>query len=298
MVFEHSQFDQILKAYVDDQGLVDYNAIARDTRFQTYMEQLKTAATDEMRSDGRLAFWINAYNAVTIDKVIRWKPKKSVRETAIRGLWTSTKFFTSREHMVAGKQMSQDDIEHEILRKQFNDPRIHFAIVCASSSCPKLARYAFSEAHVQRQLEEETRKYITSDRGTRIDYAENMNVYMLEPDGVYLRKFDGRMAARLERENIRPIFVGGSKEELVVLQEKAFMLPLYANLRKRQAAKFHITPLRAIHKALKTVKAVAVSNDVALRDLRTRKPKAALINAATRIAARAACQDTSSATSV
>ena len=173
MVFDHSPLDQILKAYVDDEGLVDYKAIARDPRFHNYMDRLKTAGIDEMTTDGRLAFWINAYNAVTIDKVIRWKPKKSVRETAIRGLWTSTKFFTSRENMVAGKQMSQDDIEHEILRKQFNDPRIHFAIVCASYSCPKLARYAFSEEHVQRQLEEETRKYINSDRGTRIDYAEN-----------------------------------------------------------------------------------------------------------------------------
>ncbi len=173
MVFDHSQFDQILKAYVDDQGLVDYNAIAKDRRFQNYMEQLKTARTDEMTIDGRLAFWINAYNVVTIDKVIKWKPKKSVRETAIRGLWTSTKFFTSREHVVAGKQLSQDDIEHEILRKQLKDPRIHFVIVCASSSCPKLARFAFSEEHVQRQLEEQTRKYINSERGTRIDYAEN-----------------------------------------------------------------------------------------------------------------------------
>jgi len=173
MAFDHSQFDQILQAYVDDEGLVDYNAIAKDTRFQNYMERIKTAETDEMTVDGRLAFWINAYNAVTIDKVIKWKPKKSVRETAIRGLWTSTKFFTSREHVVAGKQLSQDDIEHEILRKQLKDPRIHFAIVCASSSCPKLARFAFSEEQVQRQLEEATRKYINSDRGTRIDYAEN-----------------------------------------------------------------------------------------------------------------------------
>ena len=173
MAFDHSQFDQILKAYVDDEGLVDYRAIAKDRRFQDYMERIKTADTDAMTLDGRLAFWINAYNAVTIDKVIKWKPKKSVRETAIRGLWTSTKFFTSREHVVAGRQLSQDDIEHDILRKQLKDPRIHFAIVCASLSCPKLARFAFSEDNVQRRLENETRKYINSDRGTRIDSAEN-----------------------------------------------------------------------------------------------------------------------------
>jgi hypothetical protein len=171
--FDHSKFDQLLKAYVDDQGLVDYNAMAQDTRFQDTIESLRLANTAKMTPNGQLAFWINAYNAVTIAKVIKWKPKKSVRETFIPGVWTSTKFFTTREHFVDGRQLSQDDIEHEILRKQLNDPRIHFAIVCASSSCPRLARFAFTEENVQRQLEAETRKYINSDRGVRIDYAEN-----------------------------------------------------------------------------------------------------------------------------
>jgi hypothetical protein len=171
--FDHAPFDQLLKAHVDDQGRVDYRAVAKDMRFQAYMDSLKTAVVEDMTRNGQLAFWINAYNAVTIDKVIKWKPKKSVRETIIPGVWTSTKFFTSREHIVAGKKMSQDDIEHEILRKQLKDPRIHFAIVCASSSCPKLQRFAFSAENIQAQLEAETRKYINSDRGTHIDYAEN-----------------------------------------------------------------------------------------------------------------------------
>jgi hypothetical protein len=118
--FDHSKFDQALKKYVDDKGLVDYNSIAKDSGFSEYVQ----------------SFWINAYNAVTIDKVIKKKPKKSVRETFVPGVWTGTKFFTSREHIVAGKRLSQDDIEHEILRKQFKDPRIHFAIICASMGCP------------------------------------------------------------------------------------------------------------------------------------------------------------------
>ena len=196
MVFDHSQFDQILKAYVDDQGLVDYGGIAGDKRFHNYMAQLEGAAIEQMSTDGRLAFWINAYNAVTIDKVIRWKPKKSVRETGIRGLWISTKFFTSREHTVAGKRVSQDDIEHEILRKQFKDPRIHFAIVCASSSCPKLARYAFSEEHVQQQLAEETRNFVNSDRGIRIDYAEN-TLYLSKLFDWFAGDFEGQSGSVL-----------------------------------------------------------------------------------------------------
>lgn len=171
--FDHSKFDQILKEYVDDNGLVGYNSIAKDRRFTEYMQSLQSARVEEFSRDGQLAFWINAYNAVTIDKVIKKKPKKSVRETLVPGLWTSTKFFTSRENIVAGKRLSQDDIEHEILRKQFKDPRIHFAIICASMGCPLLPRIAYTEENVQARLEEETRKYLNSPRGTRTDRAEN-----------------------------------------------------------------------------------------------------------------------------
>ena len=171
--FDHSKFDQALKKYVDDKGLVDYNSIAEDSGFSEYVQSLQTARVEEFSRDGQLAFWINGYNAVTIDKVIKKKPKKSVRETFIPGVWTATKFFTSREHIVAGKRLSQDDIEHEILRKQFKDPRIHFAIICASMGCPPLPRLAYTEGNVQTRLEEETRKYLNSPRGTRIDRAEN-----------------------------------------------------------------------------------------------------------------------------
>ncbi len=171
--FDHSKFDRILKHYVNDKGLVDYNGIAKDPQFGEYMESLKSAQTDKMSRNNRLAFWIDAYNAVTIDKVIKWRPKKSVRETLIPGVWTSTKFFTTQDHIVAGRNLSQDDIENEILRKKFQDPRIHFVIVCASSSCPRLARFAYTEENVQTKLEEETRKYINSSWGTRIDRAQN-----------------------------------------------------------------------------------------------------------------------------
>jgi hypothetical protein len=171
--FDHSYFDQALKAYVDDKGLIDYNGIAQKSRFHKYMQLLKTAKVERLSKDGQLAFWVNAYNAVTIDKVIKWKPKKSVRETFVPGVWTSTKFYTTREHTVAGKVMSPDDIEHEILRKRFNDPRIHFVIVCASSGCPPQPRFAYTEENVQAMLDEETRNYLNSQRGLRIDIAAN-----------------------------------------------------------------------------------------------------------------------------
>jgi hypothetical protein len=195
--FDHSKFDQILKQYVDHKGLVDYNRISKDSRFKEYMESLKSVKVEELSGNGQLALWLNAYNAVTIDKVIKWKPKKSVRETLIPGVWTSTKFFTTRNHMVAGRRLSQDDIEHEILRKELKEPRIHFAIVCASSSCPPLARFAFTEANVQAKLEEKTRRYIRSSRGTRIDYAEN-TLYLSKLFDWFAGDFESQSGSVLE----------------------------------------------------------------------------------------------------
>jgi hypothetical protein len=171
--FDHSLFDGVLKEYVNDKGRIDYNGIAKEPLFRDYLESLKTAPVQELSEDGRLAFWLDAYNAITIDKVIKWKPKKSVRETFLPGVWTSTKFYTSREHTVAGRKMSPDDIEHEILRKEFLEPRIHFAIICASSSCPPQPRFAYTGEKVQSQLESETRLYMQSPRGAKIDQAEN-----------------------------------------------------------------------------------------------------------------------------
>lgn len=170
--FDHSQFDQVLKQYVDEEGLVDYNGVAQDQRFSEYMKSLESVKAEELSRDGQPALWINAYNAVTIDKVIKKKPKESVRETIIPGVWTSKKFFRSREHTVANRLLSQDDIE-EILRKEFKDPRVHFAIICASSSCPKLPRIVYTKANVHARLEEETREYVNSERGIRIDRTRN-----------------------------------------------------------------------------------------------------------------------------
>jgi hypothetical protein len=210
--FDHFKFDQILKQYVDNKGLVDYKGIAKEPRFQEYMESLKQAKADELSGNGQLALWLNAYNAVTIDKVIKWKPKKSVRETIFPGVWTATKFFTSRDHIVAGRRLSQDDIENEILRKRLKDPRIHFSIVCASSSCPLLARFAFTEANVQAKLEEKTRRYIRSSRGTRIDYAEN-TLYLSKLFDWFAGDFDSQSGS--VPEFIKPYL---AKEALTFLE--------------------------------------------------------------------------------
>ncbi len=86
--FDHVKFDQILRQHVNSQGRVEYNGIAENPIFNAYITALETADIENMSQNEQLAFWINAYNAVTIDKVIKWKPKKSVRETFIPGIWS------------------------------------------------------------------------------------------------------------------------------------------------------------------------------------------------------------------
>jgi hypothetical protein len=75
---------------------------------------------------------------------------------------------------VAGMKMSLDDIEKGVLSAKFGDPRVHFALVCASRGCPPLPRFAYTEENVQSKLEDETRRYLNSPRGTRIDRAKNV----------------------------------------------------------------------------------------------------------------------------
>jgi len=219
--FDHAPLDRTLKKYVDDHGRVDYNGIAGDAGFKGYMTALRSAEPEKMTHDEQLAFWINAYNAVVIDKVIRWRPEKSVRETVIPGLWTSTRFFTTREHVVAGRQMSPDDIENDILRKQFRDPRIHFAIICASSGCPELPRFAYTGENVQSKLEEVTRDYLNSGRGTRIDVEKN-TLYLSKIFSWFTADFEARSGSVLKF--IEP-YLDRQKQEFLRQGPKISYLP-------------------------------------------------------------------------
>ena len=135
--FDHVVFDNLLQKYVSN-GLVDYRGL-KDNRAQltTYLERLEQVDPNEFNQwskSAQMAFWINAYNAITIEGILRnypiqWGgliarsrfPQNSIRQ--ISGFWN--KVFVK----VMGKDMTLNDIEHKILRKEFDDPRIHFAIV-------------------------------------------------------------------------------------------------------------------------------------------------------------------------
>ncbi|MCH6257139.1 DUF547 domain-containing protein [Puniceicoccaceae bacterium K14] len=163
--FDHSLFDAVLSDHVK-QGLADYAAIAKDSRIDTYLDSLAAADLDNLGSEQeKLAFYINAYNAYTLKLVALAYPTQSIR--LIDGLGKVAKSIDDGKPWkiefadLGGNVYSLDHIEHEILRKEFNEPRIHFAIVCAAISCPVLRNEAYTADKLEHQLESQGRWFFS-----------------------------------------------------------------------------------------------------------------------------------------
>jgi hypothetical protein len=136
--------------------------------------QLAEPGADEERGwprQQRLAFWINAYNALTLRAIVdhypirsAWltlQPRNSIRQ--IDGVWATLTW------RAAGRTVTLDDIEHRILRPEFKEPRVHFAINCASAGCPPLAADPYRASSLDAQLDDAARRYLGSERGLRVD---------------------------------------------------------------------------------------------------------------------------------
>ncbi|MBI5504054.1 MAG: DUF547 domain-containing protein [Deltaproteobacteria bacterium] len=152
-----------MKQYVDDEGLVAYHRIATEGRSEldNYLAWVAAADPAAMAPHDQLAFWINTYNAGIIDAVLRDYSPESVLSRARLFRWYS--------FPAAGKTRTPDDIEQQILRKQFHEPRIHFALVCGATSCPKLRREAYRGDQLDRQFDDQARRFINDRARNRID---------------------------------------------------------------------------------------------------------------------------------
>jgi len=158
---DHSIWDGLLKKYVDANGYVDYaswQASAADKRkLDSYLHHLSTATPGKDASrDAQLAFWINAYNALTVKGILREYPTMSIRNHTAKiygyNIWKDLQL------IVSAKLYSLEAIEHEVLRKM-GEPRIHFAIVCASLGCPRLLNEAYTTDRLDEQLTANARAF-------------------------------------------------------------------------------------------------------------------------------------------
>lgn len=176
----HTAWNQLVQRYVRD-GQVQYSDWKETGRSElaAYLAQLQAVSPEAYASwsePEKLAFWINAYNAYTVQLVLDSWPLKSIRDI---GLLPGAAF---RRHFIPlqrlrGARLSLNDIEHGILRKEFREPRIHFAIVCASKSCPELRNEAYRGRDLDRQLDEAARRFLSDPRKNRFAPSEG-KVYL------------------------------------------------------------------------------------------------------------------------
>lgn len=166
---DHSLWDVLLQEYVDSNGYVDYRSWKRDGEQQLdlYLRELSKAITSKRATkNAKLAFWINAYNAVTVKGILREYPTTSIRNHTAKvfgyNIWHDLLLIVGEE------QYSLDHIEHKILR-QMGEPRIHFAIVCASVGCPRLLSRAFVPTRLDEQLTANAKHFFADSSKFRID---------------------------------------------------------------------------------------------------------------------------------
>jgi hypothetical protein len=159
----HEQWTGLLKKYVNEKGLVNYKGfIADSAALNSYLQLLSdNAPAGSWTKEEKLAYWINAYNAFTVKLITQHYPLKSIKDIgpATQIIFVNTpwdkKFFS-----IGGKSMTLNTIEHKILRKKFKEPRIHFAVNCASISCPKLLNEAYEAATVDAQLTSQAKAFL------------------------------------------------------------------------------------------------------------------------------------------
>lgn len=177
----HSLWNTQLNKYVNTRGRVHYPGFQKNPSFQMYLQQLSSVSHSQYNGFSRnqkLSFLINAYNAFTIKLVADHYPVQSIKKirklTAFAFTPWKIKFFT-----LLGKQRNLDWIEHRMLRKKFKEPRIHFAIVCASIGCPPLANRAYTAATLDSQLSFNMKRFLTNRSRNR--YDKNRNLIKISP---------------------------------------------------------------------------------------------------------------------
>jgi hypothetical protein len=180
-----NSYVKVLEKFVDRQGFVDYKGLKAEPAdlegFVKALEEFELLSYESFSVREKIAFWLNAYNALTLKVIIDHYPirsslfkslrypKNSIRQ--IPGVWSKITF------SVMGRDLSLDQIEHEILRKDFEEPRIHMALVCAARGCPLLRQEPYIGEKLDVQLEDQTRKFLSDPQKFFIDNNEGI-VYL------------------------------------------------------------------------------------------------------------------------
>jgi hypothetical protein len=183
--FSYEEYYVVLSNYVDEESRVNYKKLKEnETELMSFIHALASLEPNVYRGwyrEEKIAFWINAYNALTLNAIVMnypikssfFKslrfPKNSIRQ--IPGVWNTMTF------TVMGEEVTLDFIEHQVLRKEFQEPRIHMALVCAAKGCPPLRMEPYKGEVLSEQLNNQAQRFLSDKRNFFIDKKKGV-VYL------------------------------------------------------------------------------------------------------------------------
>lgn len=176
-VFDHSRYDELVSSHVDANGFVNYEGLRRqEAALGAYIDSLAAVRRDGLGRDEHLALLINAYNVFTLRLILDHLPIKSIRDIPAKERWAAERW------RLGGETYSLDQIEHELIRPNFREPRIHFALVCAAVGCPPLRAEAYTGDRLEQQLADQMAlthgngRWLRYERGS--DHLELTSLYL------------------------------------------------------------------------------------------------------------------------
>ncbi len=185
--FDHSVFEKLLMENVNEKGLVNYKGFAKSDEFTEYLKKLASAEISNFNKNEKLAFLINAYNALVIKNVIDHPGIKSPMQ--VRG------FFDDIEFEIFGEELTLNELEYDYVLK-IEPALTHFGLVCAAVSCPKLLRETYKAEKVYEQLESNARDFLNNKYKNRLD-REEKTLYLSEIFKWFEKYFTGKYGSVL-----------------------------------------------------------------------------------------------------
>ncbi len=176
----HEAWTKLLKKYVNSDGLVNYKGFIKDIKeLDAYLSTItNNPPNDTWSKNEQLAYWFNAYNAFTVKLITMHYPVSGIKKIGpdVQVIFINTPW-DKNFFKIGNDKFSLNDIEHKTLRKKFTEPRMHFALNCASMSCPKLRDEAYEADKLDKQLDEQARAFLA-------DKSKNI----ITPDKVQISK--------------------------------------------------------------------------------------------------------------
>lgn len=175
--FSYENYAHVLKTVVSDDGMVNYKALKASREkldaFCAALEKLDPGIYEDWTEKEKIAFWLNAYNAHILQTIVnRYPIKASLLKSVVfpkNSIQQIPGVFNKVSFVIMGRKMTQDDIEHNTLRKQFNEPRVHMALVCAAKGCPSLCTEPYLGEKLEAQLHDQTKKFLSNRSKFSID---------------------------------------------------------------------------------------------------------------------------------